>query len=98
MKRIVLVVALSVCGSAFAWGDREQGALAGIVGTIVLGNVLRAPEPQVQAPPVIIQRREVMICNAYNQCIPQTQPSPYCSYHPYYDQFGRVAYYEKVCR
>jgi hypothetical protein len=52
------VVALSFTTSAQAWGDREQGALAGIVGTLLwqrLDNQNQPlPRPQVITQPVYV--------------------------------------------
>jgi hypothetical protein len=56
MKKVVagLIVAIAT-SSAFAWGEREQGALAGIVGTLMYQ---RAMQPQqVYQPQVIYQQQ-----------------------------------------
>ena len=59
MKKLVLSLALVATIPAFAMGDREQGILAGVVGTIILQNsgVISRPAPQ----PVIIQQQPVYI-------------------------------------
>ena len=67
-------VAASVTTPALAWGDREQGALAGIVGTLILQNVMRpqvvtvpnsgpvyAPQPHVHVPQVIVPNPHVYV-------------------------------------
>lgn len=56
MKKIVLALALVASTPAFAWGEREQGALAGIVGTILFQNMTR---PHVVQPPVVIHQPPV---------------------------------------
>ena len=57
IKLITAVTALLFATSAQAWGDREQGALAGIVGTLIwqkLENQNQPPRPQVIHQPVYI--------------------------------------------
>jgi hypothetical protein len=43
MKRIITAVALAsmISTPAFAWGDREQGILTGIVGTLIIQDIQR---------------------------------------------------------
>ena len=41
----VAAIAASVATPALAWGEREQGALAGIVGTLILQNAMRNAQP-----------------------------------------------------
>lgn len=57
MKKLILSLALVAATPAFAWGDREQGAVAGILGTLILQNsgVMQRPAPVYQ-PPVVIQQ------------------------------------------
>jgi hypothetical protein len=67
------VAALLFATSAQAWGDREQGALAGIVGTLIwqkLESQNQPPRPQVihqpvYTPPTVIYQ--------YPQPIPERQ-------------------------
>lgn len=74
MKQVLtLIAAACVSTSAAAWGDREQGILAGIVGTLILQNAQRdrsVPNPPpvyvpgpvvIQQPPVIVTQPEVVI-------------------------------------
>ena len=52
MKKAIILGVLSVFMlSAHAWGDREQGALAGILGTILWQKL-----DQNQQPPVVVHR------------------------------------------
>ena len=64
-KFIVTVIAgLVFSNSAFAWGEREQGALAGIAGLWVIQQLHRGGQPQAiyqQTPPVIVQQSPVII-------------------------------------
>ena len=50
MKYLVLVLAL-ISNSAFAWGDREQGALTGFVIGAIIGNKHQQPSNPVYLPP-----------------------------------------------
>jgi hypothetical protein len=83
MKRtLALITAAAMATPALAWGPREQGALAGIVGTLIFQHVTKdaqagsVPNPQpvyvpgpvvVQQPPVIVQQPPVVY-------VPQPQP------------------------
>lgn len=67
-KTLALVTALALSSPVMAWGDREQGALIGIVGTLLFQNVQKNQvhtdppqtvyvQPQtvyVQPPPVVV--------------------------------------------
>jgi len=52
MKKLIIATALTaiVSSPAMAWGDKEQGALAGVIGTLFLqhmyNNNQSAPRPQ----------------------------------------------------
>jgi len=74
-KALALILAATVATPALAWGDREQGVLQGIVGTLILQQMHRnshasqVPHPQpvyvpgpviVQQPPVVVQQPPVV--------------------------------------
>ena len=95
-KTIALIAAACIATPALAWGDREQGALAGIAATLIFqykprdGQVVQppqiiyAPAPQ---PQVIIQ----------NQCIVCPQGlAPF--YNQRFDRYGRPFYIFDGCR
>jgi hypothetical protein len=90
-KFIVAVVAgLVFSSSAFAWGPREQGALAGIAGLWAFQQLQRAGQPQViyqQTPPVIYQQTPPVIMQQ-PPVIYAPQPQQYCEYTVVTDQFG----------
>lgn len=90
-KFIVAVVAgLVFSSSAFAWGPREQGALAGIAGLWAFQQLQRAGQPQViyqQTPPVIYQQTPPVILQQ-PPVIYAPQPQQYCEYTVVTDQFG----------
>lgn len=77
-KVIAVLFAVLASSQAQAWGAREQGALAGIAGTLVLQHVLRdrqpvtpqphyppvyTGQPTVSTPPVAQQQPPVIIIN-----------------------------------
>lgn len=67
------VVALSFATPAHAWGDREQGALAGIAGTLLwqrLDQHQRQPRPQVIHQPVYVPPTVIY---QYPQALPERQ-------------------------
>ena len=68
------VVALSFTTSALAWGDREQGALAGIVGTLLWQKLDNQSQMQ-QRPQVIHQPVYVppTVIYQYPQVMPERQ-------------------------
>jgi len=67
------VAALLFTTSAQAWGDREQGALAGIVGTLIwqkLESQNQPPRPQVITQPVYVPPTVIY---QYPQPVPERQ-------------------------
>ena len=83
MKKFIVtaIAGLVFSNSAFAWGDREQGALAGIAGLWVIQQLHKAGQPQViyqQTPPVIVQQSPVYVYPIpnYYSCLVQVQ-DPY---------------------
>ena len=58
MKKLIAITALAatISSPAMAWGDREQGILTGIVGTLIIQDIQRGNTQQgtvVQQPQVI---------------------------------------------
>lgn len=96
-KSIIVATCLFTSIQAYAWGDREQGALLGLVlGGIVANLHKDSQPPQVYHPPVVIQPQAPV----YVYPAPQVY-----NYHPrcysvpmYYDRWGRVVQYQQVCR
>ena len=90
MKKFIVTVfaGLVLSNSAFAWGEREQGALAGIAGFWAIQQLHKAGQPQViyqQTPPVIVQQPQVIVQQSpvyvypipnYYSCLVQVQ-DPY---------------------
>lgn len=73
MKKILAtaaVIAMTATTQAHAWGDREQGILTGIIGTLIIQDINRGqstthyPQQQpviVQQPPVVHNNTTVII-------------------------------------
>lgn len=68
MKRIILSLAVLssvVAMPAYAWGDREQGILAGAAGLWAIQQINRAGQVNqpvvVQQPPVVYQPQPVIV-------------------------------------
>ncbi len=54
ITKVLSVAALTglAASPAFAWGDREQGILTGIVGALILGHMFEEPKPAPNPPRV----------------------------------------------
>lgn len=110
MKKVIAIAALAAstfAPHAYAWGDREQGALAGIVGTLILQSINQQNQ-QGRQPPVVYQPGPIIIAQPRDQevAIPSANGGVYtqrplrCSSRPVlWDQFtGRPIQYETICR
>lgn len=92
-KFITGMILSSAITAAHAWGDREQGILAGIAG-YWLYNQLNRNDPQPPAPPVVQQNPPVYVYPAP----PVYSYRPRCYQVPTVDQYGRVLYYRQYCQ
>jgi hypothetical protein len=95
-QTLALITAALLATPAFAWGDREQGALAGIVGTLIFQHIQR--DAQAAPPPVIIQQPQPQIIYQPQPQIIYTPPRPVCEHHPVYDQYGYHRSWRTICR
>ena len=97
MKKLAIALALVVgTTSAQAWGDREQGALLGLViGGVISSQRTEAPRsPQPMYPSQItIHPQQQLICGYNIYCGPTA-----CYQEPIWDQYGRVIGYRTICR
>lgn len=89
MKTLLLASAIAFSGSSYAWGDREQGILAGVLLGTVIHNSIQRPAPQIVQPP------QQLICGYNVHC--QPQPQQICRSYPQYDYHGRVTHYLTYC-
>jgi len=106
---IALITAALTATSAQAWGEREQGALAGIVSTLIIQQIYRDNERQQDRPvmrdhrhhdrhaPVIIYRQPpaVIIQDTPHIMCPQGTAEFYVMR---YDRHGRPFYVFDGCR
>jgi hypothetical protein len=91
MKRtLALITAACLATSAFAWGDREQGALAGIAATLIFQHIQR--DAQAAPPPVIYQPQPQIIY------APPPPPRPVCDHYPVFDHYGYHRGWRTICR
>ena len=108
MKKFVLAIMITVSsmGSAQAWGDREQGALAGLVIGALMQKSWGQPQ-QTGYPPVQQgQPQQYPVYSPQPQIIVQApdiiyQPQPMqrqCHTFPQYDVYGRFHGNRTVCR
>ena len=102
MKRtLALITAACLATPAFAWGDREQGALAGIAATLIFQHIQRdaqtAPAPVVfqQQPQIIYQPQPQVIVQNTGIVCPQGLAA---FYNQRFDRYGRPFYIFDGCR
>jgi len=96
-KHIAQIIVAAIAGTvtpAMAWGEREQGILSGIAGAIILNRMLQ-PQPQQIPPPVYYGSPPPVV---YYNPPPVYYYQPHCYSVPYYDSWGRIAYYRQICR
>lgn len=100
MRKLVAVALLaSSIGTAHAWGAREQGALAGVVGTLILQQSYRQPV-LVQQPGMVYSDPRFVQAPGY-----QPQPPVYvpqarqlqCWQAPVRDYSGAITHYVTQC-
>ena len=118
MKKIIVavtaVLAMTFTAQAQAWGAREQGALAGIAGTLLFQAITQA-QPQVQGtgyPPVQVggypqnypqpqvypQQQPQIILQAPPVIYQQAPMQRVCDTFPQLDVYGRFYGNRTVCR
>ncbi len=99
MKKIVIAIIACASMSAFAWGPREQGALAGIAAGVLINQHLnedRRGYVYVQPAPVYSYPQNPV----YQQPYPIHPPQRVivCQDFQNYDQYGRPYGIQRVCR
>ena len=112
MKKIVIavsaVIAMTFTTQVHAWGDREQGALAGLIVGAIAQRAFSQPQ-QTGYPPVHQGQPPIQQYPVYSpqpQIIVQAppviyQPQPmqqHCHTFPQYDVYGRFHGNRTVCR
>ena len=110
MKKFVLAIMITVStmGSAHAWGDREQGALAGLIVGAIAHRAFSQPQ-QTGYPPVHQGQPPIQQYPVYSpnpQIIVQAPPVIYqpqpvqqqCHTFPQFDVYGRFHGHRTMCR
>jgi hypothetical protein len=99
MKKVLAtVLALALTTPAMAWGDREQGVLAGIAATLFFQHMQQHSHTQGSQPPVVIQQQPVIV---QPPAVPVVVPPTIqlnCVPSPNHDYHGRVIGYAYICR
>jgi hypothetical protein len=101
---IALIIAASMATPALAWGDREQGALAGILGTLIFQHVQRDGVGRHPAPVVVQQQPQIIYAPAPQQQVIIQNTGIVCPqglaafYHQRFDQYGRAFFVFDGCR
>lgn len=107
---IALITAALTATSAQAWGEREQGALAGIVSTLIIQQIYKDSQERDDRrsqPPIVIRDRQPQPVIVYRQppaVIIQDTPQIMCPqgtaefYVMRYDRHGRPFYLFDGCR
>ena len=112
MKKFVVAIMITVgsIGSAQAWGDREQGALAGLIVGVIANRVFSQPQqtgypPVQQGHPQQYPTQQYPVYSPQPQIIVQAPPVIYhppmqqqCHTFPQYDIYGRFHGNRTVCR
>jgi hypothetical protein len=99
---LALIAAACIASPALAWGDREQGALTGILGTLLFQHVQR--ESQAPQPPVVVQRPQIIYAPAPQQQVIIQNTGILCPqglapfYNQRFDHYGRAFYVFDGCR
>ena len=97
MHKIIATAILALAAStpAWAWGDREQGLVAGIVGTIIVQEITRTQQPQVMTVRPVISHRgtyhPVIVSPTIDPRVYRPQMQPPVQYMcPIFDYYGRL--------
>lgn len=118
MKKIIVavtaVVAMTFAAQAHAWGAREQGALAGIAGTLLFQAITQNQNTGYQQPgyppvqvggypqnypqPQVYPQQPQIILQAPPVVYQQAPMQRVCDSFPQYDVYGRFHGQRTVCR
>ncbi len=101
---IATLIAMTAATSAFAWGQREQDTLRGIIIGGVIAHHYPYAQPVVPAYPVApvvpaapVYQVAPVHPPQYYPAIPIMEPAPVCRQVPLFDYSGRFYRYQTVC-
>jgi len=111
MKQVIAIALMVIAGQAHAWGDREQGILAGVFGTILLQKIAQQnQQPVLGQPPVsvgeapVYSQPQIIVQQQPRVIVVPQQPRMYipaprnrCEVVPMYDHWGRYVAEQTVC-
>lgn len=97
MKKAIasILIASTLSTPVLAWGDREQGALLGLV----IGGVVASQQAEQRQPRVVYPQQQIIvqpvpqICGYSVYCGPTS-----CYQQPVWNQWGQVIGYQTVCK
>ena len=105
MKKLLVLILVFVSLNSHAWGEREQGALLGLVIGSVITHRQVHPEPRIyyqQNSPQPTEyaapygyRQRTLVCGVDVICYPVPL---ICNIIPVYTGTGEFVGYQKVCR
>ena len=96
-KTLALIAAACIATPALAWGDREQGALAGILGTLIYQHIQRDGFGR-QPAPVIVQQPQIIYQPQPQIIYAPPPPPPVCQHLPVRDIHGQFLGWHTHCR
>lgn len=102
-KALALITAACMATPALAWGPHEQGALAGVVGTLIFQHIQRDGYGR-QPAPVIVQQPQVIYAPAPQPQVIIQNTGVLCPqglapfYNQRFDNYGRPFYVFDGCR
>lgn len=109
-KALALILAATVATPALAWGEREQGVLQGIVGTLIFQHIQRdaqrvpSPQPVYVPGPVVVQQPQVIYQPAPQNPVILQNTGIVCPqglaafFNQRTDRYGRTYYVFDGCR
>lgn len=104
MKKTIIAISILVSVStAFAWGPREQGALAGVIAGVVINDAIRGDsyryeQPRYYAPAPQYYVEPPRYVQPYQPPTYYVHPRQNCWNMGIRDYYGNVISYQLVCR
>lgn len=100
-KLAVAALVAATAVPAHAWGPREQAALTGVAGVLILQHIIRVDprlEVRVEPPVNVLPPASLDVPIHPYPRLPSPVPrGRTCLQHPFYDQYGRLLGYQLSC-